>query len=103
MKVYEAAKLLKITNKAFLEEYGLKSHLSKLPEALEAELFGDEKKTEEAGEPVTETINSAEADVVTETVNTAETEVCPYTPRQISKSIKLAGNKSPCWKWRHLG
>jgi hypothetical protein len=99
--------------------------LSKLPEALEAELFGDEKKTEEAGEPVTETINSAETSVVgepneiersdngnirldTKTVSgdqaSAGAEVeCPYTPRQISKGIKLAGNKSPCWKWRHLG
>ncbi len=44
MKAYEAAKLLKIPNKEFLQKYEIKSHLSKLPEDLVAELFGEEKK-----------------------------------------------------------
>jgi len=109
MQAYEAIKRLKLDRKAFLEEHGLKSHMSKLPDALVEELFGEEKKIQTGAEGAPE-VDSTEAVVVevadetlpeTETVSvTPESEACPFTPRQIAKSIRCLGNKSPCWKWR---
>ena len=90
MKAYEAAKLLKMDNKTFLETYGIKSHLSKLPEELEHELFGDEKKIEEARPETEAAVDIPEADVVEEMPD----------ERLIRKSIRCLGNKSPYWKWR---
>jgi len=113
MKAYEAAKKLDIPTKEFLETYGVKSHLSKLPAELEAELFGDEKKIETVPEP-TQTVDTAEAVVVeitgreeglpetTGTGNNITEQECPYTEQQILRSCRLLGNKSPCWAWRHM-
>ena len=68
MKVHEASKAKKLSNKEFLEIYGeehnLKSHLSKLPKELEEELFGEEKKIETTEPESTETVDSAETIVV---------------------------------------
>lgn len=100
MKAYEAAKLLKIPNKEFLQKYEIKSHLSKLPEDLVAELFGEEKKIE-AGQAATQTVDSAETDVVVSAPEKTEEE-CPYTVEQVARHIKILGNKSPAWKWRHI-
>ena len=105
MQAYEAIKLLKADTKEFLEEYGLKSHLSKLPAALEAELFGDEKKTYEAGKTVTETTDSAKTIILgdpPEVIPEVTTEECPFTKKQILHGIRILGHKSSCWKWRHL-
>jgi hypothetical protein len=113
MKAYEAAKLLKLSNKEFLEKYGIKSHMSKVPEDLEQELFGDEKKIEEAGQTGTETVDSAETVVVDPVdaveedefpvLNTDETgEICPYSIEEIELGIRCLGGKAPQYKWRHL-
>ena len=105
MQAYEAIKILKADTREFLEEYGLKSHLSKLPAALEAELFGDEKKTYEAGETVTKTVDSAKTVILgdaPEIIPEVITEECPYTIKQIAHGIRILGPKSSCWKWRHL-
>ena len=98
MKAYEAIKKLKADRKEFLEQYGIKSHMSNIPPELEAELFGEEKKIETEPEP-TQTVDSAETDVVT--VEPSEEE-CPYTLKQIEMGCKLGGNKSKTWQWRHL-
>ena len=96
MKAYEAAKKLKMENKDFLAEYGIKSHSSNITPELEAELFGEEKKIETEPQG-TETATTAETVVID------KAEECPYTVRQIRKSCRMLGNKSPCWEWRHLG
>ena len=44
MKGYEAAKKLGMKSGEFCEKYNLNSHMQSLPEELEAELFGSEKK-----------------------------------------------------------
>jgi len=95
MQAYEAIKRLKADRKEFLEMYGLKSHMSKIPAELEAELFGEEKKIQTGAEP-TEATDRTEA-IVLETE-----EVCPYPLKAVRKSIHLLGNKSKAWKWRHL-
>jgi hypothetical protein len=107
MKAYEAAKLLKMSNKDFLKEYDIKSHMSNIPTELEAELFGVEKKIQ-TGQAGTETVDRAETTVVTvdtEVVTTAEevvTEKCPVDIATIRAGINGCGNKSCYWKWRHL-
>lgn len=113
MKVHEATKKLKVSNKEFIQQYadhGITSHLSKIPHELEAELFGDEKKINAEGQG-SQTADSAETVVVGEVVQKTEgvsktadagTEECPYTTKQIKRSIQIFGSKSPCWKWRHL-
>ena len=97
MQAYEAAKKLEIPNKEFLAKYGLKSHMSKVPDDLVAELFGEEKKIE-TQQPTTETVDSAETDVVEVEVK----ETCPYTTAQIELGIRCLGGKAPQWKWRHM-
>ena len=101
MIAYEAAKLLEISNKEFLETYGIKSHLSKISTDLEAELFGDEKKTYEAPETVTQTVDSAETVIVGITADVVK-RTCPYTVEQVRNHIRQLGNKSACWEWRHI-
>ena len=116
MKAYEAAKKLGIDNKAFIEEYGLKSHLSRVPDELEAELFGSEKKIVEeqaqpqtvdssetvvvgdAGEPDPELTVSAKKPVTSEQVKGE----CPFPLDVVRRQIRMNGNKSKCWQWRHL-
>ena len=110
MKAYEAAKKLKMENKDFLEQYEIKSHLSKLDDELVEELFGGEKKISEAMPGPEAAVDSAEADVVTEdpaevvTIDTAVAEVvtvdCSHSVEEIELSIRCLGNKSPLWKWR---
>jgi len=97
MKAYEAAKLLKISNKEFIEKYEVKSHLSKLSDELEAELFGEEKKIETARPERAEEPDTPEADVV-ESVE----EECPVDLETLKTSLRGVGGKSPYWKWRHL-
>ena len=102
--------MLKADRKEFLATYGLKSHMSKLPDSLVEELFGEEKKIQTEPEQ-TQTVDSAETDVVEVAtigelvqdsgVKSSDVETCPYTERTIRKSMKMLGNKSPCWKWRH--
>ena len=141
MQAYEAIKILKMDRKEFLEKYDLKSHLSKIPPELEAELFGEEKKIktepkQETGADTVEapalTADSAETEVVdveiAEDATTGEKDECkqaqdgnddgadstvdigdldssvdcPYDKDTIRVSIRGLGNKSPCWKWRHI-
>ena len=110
MQAYVAAKLLKMSNKEFLKQYELKSHMSKVPAELEAELFGEEKKIQ-TGQAGTETVDRAETtvvavdaitEVVTEEVEAVTDEECPYTPAEIELGIRCLGGKAPQWKWRHL-
>ena len=119
MKVFEASKKRKQSNKEFLEEfkeYGMTSHLSKLPDELVEELFGSEKKTDAQGQGA-QSVDSAETVVVndvkaetkqdtvvqeTTTVSAGAEDDCPWTVREIKRSIQIRGNKSPLWKWRHL-
>jgi hypothetical protein len=103
MKAYEAAKLKKMTNKEFLKEYELKSHMSKISPELEAELFGEEKKIQAEPESAP-TVDTAEADVVTpvEPTSDEQSTECPYTKEQIELGIRCLGNKSPVWEWRHI-
>ena len=86
MKVYEASKKMKITNKEFCEEYGLKTHMSKLPTSLEAELFGEEKKIQTA-EELTETIDSAETVVLGDGV--------PFKPLATVEEVSAKREKPP--------
>ena len=58
MKAYEAAKRLGMKPADFAHEYGLASHLCKIPDDLEAELFGCEKKIKKQAQ--TQTVDSAE-------------------------------------------
>ena len=47
MKVFELSKLLKMPNKALIkliDDPRVKSHMSKVPESVVAELLGEEKK-----------------------------------------------------------
>ena len=101
MQAYEAIKRLKADRKEFLEQYGLKSHMSKIPADLEAELFGEEKKIQTEPEP---TAGTDTTEATTITVDSAETLVaeCPYTKEQVRKNIRLLGCKSRAWQWRHI-
>jgi hypothetical protein len=122
MKAFEAAKKLGMKPKEFCEEYGVKSHLSKITEELEAELFGGEKKIETEQE-TTETVDSAETVVlggeddnkinadeveVQETDNAnkpvekAPEEVCPVDLETLKLSLRGCGGKSPYYKWKYL-
>jgi len=94
MKAYEAIKLLKADRKEFLEQYGIKSHMSKIPAELEAELFGVEKKIQAEPEPAP-TVDTPEAIPVAK-------EACPYTAEQVELGIRCLGAKAPQWKWRHI-
>ena len=47
MKAFEASKKLGMTNKDFCAEYNLSSHLCKISDELEAELFGGKQETKE--------------------------------------------------------
>ena len=118
MQAYQAIKMLKIDRKEFLATHGLKSHMSKLPDSLVEELFGEEKKIQAKPEQAA-AVDTAEADVVgadvvdadvlgtdvlvqDHGVKSSEVETCPYTERQIRRSVRLLGGKSPAWKWRHI-
>ena len=102
--------MLKADRKEFLATYGLKSHMSKLPDSLVEELFGEEKKIQTEPEQ-TQTVDSAETDVVEVAtldelvqdsgVKSSEVETCPYDEATIRRSIRCLGNKSSAWKWRH--
>jgi hypothetical protein len=103
MKVHEASKSKKMSNKEFLEEYGeeynLKSHLSKIPAELEEELFGQEKKIETPEPEPTETVDSAETVVVEVQEPVIEkAPECPYTKEQVRLGIRGCGNKSSMWR-----
>lgn len=76
MKVHELSKKLGVSNKELLEELGLKSHLSVVPEDVLAKY--------EAAEPV---------------VEAEPTEEIPDVDL-IRRSINGLGNKSPYWKYR---
>lgn len=101
MKAHEAIKLLKADRKEFLEKYGIKSHLSKIPSELETELFGDEKKIYQEPEPA-QTVDSAETELVEVKVLPKKEPVCPYTPAEIELGIRCLGSKSKQWEWRHI-
>jgi hypothetical protein len=105
MKAYEAAKLTGMKSKAFCEQYGIKSHTSKIPADLEEQLFGEEKKTETEPQPETP-VDSVEAVVVEDDFPVLkindEGERCPYSPEEIELSIRCLGGVSPCYKWKHL-
>jgi hypothetical protein len=106
MKVYELAKKLKKSNKeliADMDDPRVKSHLSKVPDDILAEFDVDEKKITTEPEP-TPTVDSAETTVVDVEIAEKQTEAeeCPYTLSQIAVGIRMCGNKSKAWKWRHL-
>lgn len=101
MKAYEAAKLLRVSNKEFLTEHNLKSHMSKVPPELEAELFGGEKKIQ-AGQEEAPTVDRAETVVATVDVEKAAIEQCPVDLETVRAGINGCGDKSCYWKWRHL-
>ena len=110
MKIYEASKILKKSNKELLAEINdprVKSHLSKIPEDILAEL-GLEKKIKEAIAEPTKTVDSAETDVVDSEPSKPSKapelpkEVCPYTAEEIELGIRCVGNKGQHWKWRHI-
>jgi hypothetical protein len=120
MKVYEAAKKLGISNKEFCKEYGTKSHLSKISTELEEQLFGGSNEDEVH---TTETVSGSDTEgssvVIEAPVDSGEVSGpdgdgiepdapqpveadCPYTLAEIELGIRGLGNKSPCWKWKHL-
>lgn len=82
MKAYEAAKKLKMKSKDFCRQYNIDSHLSVLEDALVEELFGEEKKIDEARPEATQTVDSAETVVVTE---------------DILMNVRILGKKSKYW------
>ena len=100
MKAHEAYKKLGMSKKEFCELYGIKSHLSELDEALVAELFGNEKKTDEARPEDTQTADRAET-ILVEKAESAE-DKCPVDLATLKVSLRGAGGKSPYWKWRYL-
>ena len=110
MKVHEAAKLKKMSNKDFIkmvDDPRITSHMNKLPEELEAELFGEEKKIKEAVAEPTQTVDSAETVVVETTPEPiAKTkpieEPCPVDLVTLELSIRGIGGKSPYYKWKYL-
>ena len=110
MKGYEAAKKLGMKSGDFCEKYDLNSHMQSLPEELEAELFGSEKKILEE-QTCTETSNTAETVVVasespveaeTPAEATATLPECPVSLETLKTSLRGGGNKSPYWQWRGL-
>ena len=132
MKGYEAAKKLGITSGEFCEQYDLGSHMQKIPDELEAELFGSEKKIMEE-QACTETVDSAETvlvdveasleaevedeaqedieedgkedieEVVEESIEEVKPVLkCPVDLETLKTSLRGCGNKSPYWEWRHL-
>lgn len=122
MKVYEASKLLKRDSKEFIKELNdprITSHLSKLPPEIEAELFGAEKKIEEAAAEPTKTVDSAETVMVNEKPKAepkaepkpepkpvveipSKEDTCPVDLETLELSIRGIGGKSPYYKWKHL-
>lgn len=118
MKVYEASKLLKKDNKELIKELNdprITSHLSKLPPEIEAELFGEEKKIEEAAAEPTKTVDSAETVLVNEKPKAepkpepapvveipSKEDTCPVDLETLELSIRGIGGKSPYYKWKHL-
>jgi hypothetical protein len=120
MKAYEAIKRLKVDRKEFLEQYGIKSHMSKIPPELEAELFGEEKKIQ-TGQAGAEGVDSSEAVVLVPVVEEEDTKAeevaqnppdivndytdakeCPYTLEEIALGLRCLGSKGKMWEWRHL-
>ena len=121
MKVYELAKIQKISSKDLIAELNdprIKSHLSVVPADILTELEGEEKKIKTTTES-TQTVDSAETVVVGEApVKAPETpvkafvspeptpdpseDICPYTIAEIELGCRCLGNKSKQWKWRHL-
>lgn len=107
MKAFEAAKKQGMEAKEFCKEHGIKSHLSKISAELEAELFGDEKKTE-TEQAATETVDSAETVIVgapaKDEVKPEKPveESCPVDLATLELSIRGRGGKSPYYKWKHL-
>jgi len=110
MKVHELAKKTGKKSKELLQELGLKSHMSMVPEDVVSEYLGSEKKISETESQGTATIDSAET-VVIEEANESRSggaipgdiaEECPYGLKEIELKNRYLGSKSPCWKWRHL-
>ena len=101
MKVFELSKLLKMPNKALIkliDDPRVKSHMSKVPESVVAELLGEEKKTEEA---------PAEQETAVDTVETAvvaivPVEECPVTLDELRGGINGLGGKYKHYKWKYL-
>lgn len=114
MKAYEAIKLLKVDRKEFLQTHELKSHMSKISEELEAELFGVEKKIQAEPEPA-QSIDSTEAiadvaqeapeipvEAITQPKATPSTPECPVSLETLATSLRGLGGKSPYYKWKYL-
>lgn len=100
MKAYEAGKKLGMSGGDFAKEYGLKSHLSKLPDKLERELFGDPVLIHEEE---TITMDSAETVVVGETKDSVlGVDGCPVGRDELLTSLVKLGGASPYIKWDYL-
>ena len=112
MKIYELAKIRKISSKELIVELNdprIKNHLSVVPADI-LELEGEEKKIETT-EGQTQTVDSAETVVVGNPPETpAEPlvstepviEPCPYTPAEIELGCRCLGSKGKHWQWRHM-
>ena len=102
MKLYELAEVTGMSVKDLKKELGQKSHFVKLSDEVVAEYLGGEKKIKEARQEEAEVVDTAEA--IPEPVVEAlpKKEDCPFTVEQIELSIRVSGNKSNAWKWRHL-
>jgi len=90
MKVYEYAKENGMTNDEVKAKFGLKSHLSIIPENEPVEVI-ERVAEDELDEVVIET-KSTEAKVVQP----------PVDLQLIKDSIRGAGTKSPYWHLKHL-
>ena len=113
MKAYEAIKKLKVDRKEFLQTHELKSHMSKISDELEAELFGVEKKIQAESEPA-ETIDSTEAvadveeapetpvEAISPVKATPSTPECPVSLETLATSLRGLGGKSPYYQWKWL-
>ena len=115
MKVFELSKQLKVSNKEFLTANPqFKSHMSKVPADLVAELLGVEKKIQAEPEPA-QSIDSTEAiadvaqeapeipvEAITQPKATPSTPECPVSLETLAMSLRGLGGKSPYYKWKYL-
>ncbi len=92
MKVYEYAKANGMTNDEVKAKFGLKSHLSIIPEEAPVEMI--ERVAEDELDEVVVEIKSTEAKVVSAP--------CPVSLADLAQSIQIHGVGSPVYKWRHL-
>ena len=103
MKVYELSKKVGMSNKELLQETGLKSHLSVVPEDILAKYI-----TEEPEDADTEITEDVVAEVVAEIKEPKIIEEwepigkCPVSLETLELSLRGGGDKSPYWKYRGL-